>query len=66
MSAKKDLDKFFKVLREKGCIIRKRRRSNHWCIRLPSGKQVFTASTPSDRKGLLNLKQDLRRNGLDI
>lgn len=66
MSGKKDLDQLFKELRDHGCIIRKRRRSNHWSIRLPNGRQVFTASTPGDRKGLLNLKQDLRRNGFEL
>lgn len=64
-SGKKDLAKYFKRLRSCGCIIRKRRRSNHWSIRLPNGRQVFTASTPGDNKGLLNLKQDLRRNGFN-
>lgn len=37
----------------------------HVCVTLrhgPKRRKVFTGSTPGDRKGLLNFKQDLRRN----
>lgn len=33
----------------------------HLRLRLPNGRSVFTSSTPSDRRTLMNLRSEVRR-----
>jgi hypothetical protein len=40
--------------------------SGHWRLRAPSGALIFTASTPSDYRGLANLRARLRRAGAPV
>jgi predicted RNA binding protein YcfA (HicA-like mRNA interferase family) len=39
---------------------------NHLAWRSPAGQTVYTPSTPSDQRGLLNARARLRRAGLQI
>ena len=39
----------------------KKTRSGHYKLRLPNGALVFTSSTPSDRRGLSNLRHEVRK-----
>ena len=58
----KDIDALLKQLRKQGYGISKGKRSGHLKIRDASGRVVaVTGSTPSDRRGLRNLRGDLRR-----
>ena len=57
---KRDLARLLKDAGKRGWSV-ERTRSSHWRLRHSSGAQVTTASTPSDRRALLNLQADLRR-----
>lgn len=58
--------KFFRELEKLGCAIEKRNRSGHVKITLPNGRAVFTGGTPGDGKWEMNVKQDMRKEGMEI
>lgn len=41
-------------------------KAGHWRFAPPSGRLVFTGSTPSDRRAFKNLQKDLMRQGLKL
>lgn len=56
-----DLDAYLKELRKRGYRVERKRRSSHWKIYAPDGRFVSTSSgTPSDWRGLLNLRARVR------
>lgn len=58
-----DLAALLRQLRQNGYTTT-RAKSGHWKIRDDSGRLVaVTGSTPSDHRGLRNLRGDLRRAG---
>lgn len=66
MASKKDVDQVIKVLRAQGwrCELT---RNNHWRLTPPGGgTPVFHSSTPSDHRGIKNLKAILRRRGAKL
>ena len=54
-----------KAARRAGWMIEKRR-GGHLKLISPTGEVIFTASTPSDWRGTLNLAAHLRRLGLEV
>lgn len=61
---KKELRKILRAAEKQGCAI-SITRNNHVKIDTRNGI-VFCAKTPSDRRGLLNLRAILRQKGLDL
>lgn len=56
-----DLDTLLKQAMRAGWSVR-RTRGNHWCLMAPNGKaKVYTSSTPSDWRGLPNLRAWINR-----
>jgi hypothetical protein len=58
----KELQVLIKQARSQGWEV-ERTKGDHYKWLSPRGNFFFSASTPSDRRGLLNLKRDLRING---
>ena len=42
------------------------RNNGHYKFTAPSGRFIFTSSTPSDRRALSNILSDLKKTGLDL
>jgi hypothetical protein len=60
-----DLKSILKRATDAGCRISRTSRG-HWRILCPGGGLIFTAGTPSDWRGLRNLKADLKRVGVMV
>jgi hypothetical protein len=58
----KEVQVLIKEARNQGWAV-ERTRGDHYKWLSPRGTFFFSASTPSDRRALLNLKRDLRVNG---
>jgi hypothetical protein len=65
MANRKELQVIIKVARTYGWSI-DLTKNNHYKWISPSGAFFYSSSTPSDRRALERLKQDLRRLGFDI
>jgi hypothetical protein len=66
MASKKDLAVLIKIAIEAGWRV-ERTKSGHYKWLSPNSIDFFySSSTPSDNRALENLKQDLRRRGLDV
>ena len=63
MSMMKELRSLLELATQQGWRV-EQRNSNHYKLVSPTGKVVFTSSTPSDHRALENIKRDLRVNGL--
>lgn len=63
MKIPKDLRPLAKAARAQGWVI-EHTRNGHLAWRSPAGVTVYTPSTPSDHRGVLNTRRDLRRHGL--
>lgn len=42
------------------------RRGGHQALRSPAGEAVWMSTSPSDRRGLRNVRAQLRRRGLRV
>lgn len=64
MSSRRDVTELLRALHSLDipCV---KTKSQHWKAMTPQGP-VFFASTPSDRRSILNTKAELRRKGVDI
>lgn len=62
-SLRKEVRKLVEVARAQGWDVRMTKR-HHWRFAPTQGQLVFTGSTPSDQRGLTNLRKDLMRQGL--
>ena len=60
----RDLAKLVKKAEAQGWTVRLRS-NNHLVWKNPEGRSYFSASTPSDRRAVLNITQGLRAFGLD-
>ena len=60
-----DLRRLLKAAERAGATVT-RRANNHYRIAIPGGPVVFTSSSPSDHRTLLNTRAALRRAGLHI
>ena len=60
MSLRKDLDQIVKTAKKRGWHVTRTRRG-HLRFQHPKHGIVFTGSTPSDYRGLLNLQAQVRR-----
>ena len=65
MSTLKELKSLLELATQQGWQV-ERRNSNHYKLIAPNGKVVFTSSTPSDNRAILNIKRDLKSAGLVI
>lgn len=65
MSAKRDLKDLIAICVRAGWTC-ERSGGGHWRLRSPSGALVFCPSTPSDARGLLNLRAKLRQKGAPL
>lgn len=59
---KREMKDIVKTLRSQGWTVTLTR-SNHYRCQSPSGASTWTPSTPSDHRGIKNLRADLRRLG---
>lgn len=66
MSLKKDLNDLQKKAVAQGWEITLRKNSGHYKWIAPSGKFVFTSSTPSDWRAIHKIIKDLRSNGFKV
>lgn len=66
--AEKDLEKIFRVVRQQGgSVVRSTGRAGkHWKVTAPDGAIQFTARTPSDWRGIRNLRAWLGRHGVNF
>lgn len=62
---KRDLQDVLRKLREQGWTVTLTKGS-HWRCAAPGGGLYFTGSTPSDYRGIKNMKSDLKRMGADL
>jgi hypothetical protein len=62
----KDLKPLYKVARQQGWRVEKRKRSGHNVWISPQGKKIFHSSSPSDWRSNLNLEATLKREGLEL
>ena len=58
---KRDLHKLFATAKARGWIVTRTGGDHFKLVHPPTGSVVFTGSTPSCRRGLLNFEADLRR-----
>lgn len=61
----KDLRCFARLAVQQGCLLRMRG-SGHYELRTPDGKSVFFTGTPVDRRGVLNVRAEMRRAGIRV
>lgn len=61
----KEVKKLVGVARKQGWTV-EMGKSCHWRFVPPTGRIVFTGSTPSDQRALKNLRRDLRHQGLEL
>jgi hypothetical protein len=59
-------DRAAELARLAGWTVSQRQGSKHICWKPPTGAPVFTASTPSDYRGVRNALALLRRAGLEV
>lgn len=62
MGSKKDFQQLIKQAERQGWVVTKTK-GNHLRWVSPSGRIVFSAFTPSDKRGLLNTIKELRVGG---
>lgn len=62
MSLRKDMEQLARDAEEQGWEVRVLK-SGHRCWTSPSGAKVFTSSTPSDPRTLMNHRALLRKHG---
>jgi hypothetical protein len=62
---RKDI-KQLRVLAEKLGWTVERTKNDHLCWTAPTGERFYSASTPSNARGVLNLKSQLRKAGLPL
>ena len=62
---KRDLTQMLKKIKKQGWTVEIRANGHLW-LHGPAGQRIPSASTPSDYRGLLNLRAKLRRNGADL
>lgn len=65
MNGRRELEQMLRPALDAGWYIQPRRNGHIW-IMGPSGQRVTSASTPSCRRGLLNLRAQLRRVGAPL
>jgi hypothetical protein len=65
MANRKELQQVIKIVAKHGWSIALNK-NNHYKWIAPSGAFFYSSSTPSDRRSLERLKQDLRRLGFDL
>lgn len=62
MGTRKDYEQLVTQAKSQGWEV-SRTKANHYRWRSPLGAMFFSSATPSDYRGLKNLKRDLRING---
>jgi predicted RNA binding protein YcfA (HicA-like mRNA interferase family) len=60
--AKTAVSDLLKSLEDSGYTV-KRTKNNHWQVCAPGHSTVTISSTPSDKRGTLNIVSTLKRNG---
>jgi hypothetical protein len=66
MASKKDLAILMKIALKAGWRVELTKGGHYKWIAPNSLDLIYSSSTPSDNRALANLKQDLRRSGLDV